>query len=144
MVVIIKNKMNKLPFDVVEIINEKVHKMNMTEYVIPQFHKTSHLQRYKNEVLPEMLKVSKEFTSNICVNCLEHGMMCLNCAQYNHDFVYGPGYAYGKRIVVDKDSLQSYEYLNLVVWSIYTNNEINFISYSDYQKLSCIYSKWIS
>ena len=133
-----------LPFDLIEIINEKVHHMNMTEYVIPEFHKTSHLLRYNNEVLPEMLKVSKYFTSNICTNCLNHGMMCLNCAQYNHDFMYGPGYIYGKRIVIDKSSLYSYEFVNLVLWSIYTGNIVDYISEIEFKKISSTYIKWIS
>jgi len=124
--------MNKLPFDIIELINEKTHKLNTREFLIPEFNNISNKYRFRAEVFPELLETSSLFTIIMCNDCIYHGGVCINCAQYDDAFKYGPGFVYGKRVCINDGSLTHDEIDNLIEWKNKTGNDLNVLTMDEF------------
>jgi len=124
--------MNTLPFDIIEILNEKVHYMNMREFVLPELEKQSPRLIFTNEVLPKLAGFSPLFIHTMCYACVYNSATCVSCAQYDHKFKNGPGYACGKRMVIDDGDIDEESYANLIMWQLMTAKEFESVTIDEY------------
>ena len=53
---------------------------------------------FKHTVLQELLETVPNH--GMCINCIENGLPCLNCADYIHRGHLGPGYVCGRRVLM--------------------------------------------
>jgi len=134
--------MNTLPFDIIEIINEKVHKMNMAEFVMPELKEHSPKIIFKSQVLPKIVNIAPLFTHTMCMACVINSATCVSCAQFNHKFENGPGYACGRRVVVDDDDIDADSYANLLMWQLMTGQEYDTYTMEGYSDVLQEYYRW--
>ena len=76
-----------IPIDIVDIIIDHSIGINARHHM-------------RTVVLPDLLHIHQEFMSFRCNQCVDEGMICIDCAHY-HDYKTGPGHYCGEKYIID-------------------------------------------
>ena len=91
--------------------------IDLQEYVNKVYH--------KKIVMKEMMDKYEE--PKMCLNCIFHGLPCLNCA-YEEKGKRGPGYYMGDRIMFSKENEEDEEtHLNMLCYILMKNPNVRIV-----------------